>query len=376
MAENDVRIDDDLLETEEVSDLPEVIVEPFDPAQIKISRKIVPINLIVDRIGYNEIDLQPEFQRKARIWDKTRKSRLIESILLRIPLPVFYVASDQDENWRVVDGLQRLTTIYDFINVNSQYSFRLQGLEYLTPYEGASFSELPRSIKRRIDETELNVNVIESGTPETVMFNIFRRLNTGGITLNSQEIRNALHPGPVRDFLKNLVTRTPFLAATDGGVRDDRMGARELALRFCAFHLTSYRNYQAADLDGFLNDAMRLINRMSDQEREALATDFDRAMKRSHELFRENAFRRTMPYQQRRSPINRALFESTSVPILSIDEMRFGRMLNSRELYVDKFYDLLVDDDFSRSISLSTGSRSSVVRRFSEMEKFFEKGVS
>ena len=208
------------------------------------------------------------------------------------------------------------------------------------------------------------------------MFNIFRRLNTGGITLNSQEIRNALHPGPVRDFLKNLVTRQPFLDATDGGVRDDRMGARELALRFCAFHLTSYRNYNASDLDGFLNDAMRSINQMSDKQRSLLASDFDHAMTRSHNLFQENAFRRTLPYQQRRSPINRALFESTSVPILKIDSMRFTNMLNSRELYVDKFYDLLVDDEFSRSISLSTGSRSSVVRRFSEMEKFFEKGVS
>lgn len=125
--------DEDLLEQEGTSDLPVDILEPFDPAQIKISRKISPINLIVDRIRFDEIDLQPEFQRRARIWDKTRKSRLIESIMLRIPLPVFYVASDENENWRVVDGLQRLTTIFDFVSGDKTHEFSLHGLEYLTP---------------------------------------------------------------------------------------------------------------------------------------------------------------------------------------------------------------------------------------------------
>ncbi|MBI1401985.1 MAG: DUF262 domain-containing protein [Porphyrobacter sp.] len=376
MAKDEPTADEDLLEQEGVGELPEDIREPFDPAQIKISRRVVPINLIVDRIKYNEIDLQPEFQRKARIWDRTRKSRLIESIMLRIPLPVFYVASDENENWRVVDGLQRLTTIYDFISQEIEHNFRLKGLEYLTPFEDAAYNDLPRSIKRRIDETEINVNVIESGTPETVMFNIFRRLNTGGISLNSQEIRNALHPGPVRDFLKELVALPEFHLATDGGVRDERMGARELALRFCAFRLTSFRYYNSADLDGFLNEAMRKINCMDETGRGELLADFREAMVRSHQLFGENAFRRTFSYQPRRSPINRALFESTAVPILDIESLRFRRMATSRELYQQKFYDLLIDDRFNRAISLSTGSRSAVIERFQSMSRFFESGVS
>lgn len=364
---------DDGLEAEEtdLTSLPETIEEPFDPSQIKISRRVFPINLIVDRIGFNEIDLSPEFQRKARIWDITRKSRLIESILLRIPLPVFYVAADKDENWRVVDGLQRLTTIYDFVTEGSPYRFKLRGLEYLTPYEDAAYSDLPRSIKRRIDETELNVNVIESGTPETVMFNIFRRLNTGGISLNSQEIRNALHPGPVRQFLIDLVSTDAFNKAVDFGVRDDRMGARELALRYCAFRLTSFEAYQASDLDGFLNDSMRTINEMGQLERDNLSKGFEIAMDRASSLFGKNAFRKAYPNQTRRSPINRALFESVAVAMASLSNVEFHRVITNADLYINRYYQLFYDESFNRSISLSTGSRSAVVRRFSEIRRMF-----
>ena len=208
------------------------------------------------------------------------------------------------------------------------------------------------------------------------MFNIFRRLNTGGISLNGQEIRNALHPGPVREFLKNLVDLNEFRLATDGGVRDERMGARELALRFCAFRLTSFKSYNSADLDGFLNEAMKRINLMDQRSRDRLQSDFKEAMKRAHMLFGPYAFRRSLPYQDRRSPINRALFESTAVPIIDIDPIRFNRMINSKELYQDKMFNALISDKFSRAISLSTGSRNAVIDRFSTMIQLFEEGVA
>ena len=137
--------------------------------------------------------LRPDFQRLAGIWDNTRKSRLIESLLLRIPIPVFYVAADENEIWSVVDGVQRISTIYDYVTDK----FRLSRLEYLKKLEGALYTGLPRQMQRRINETQFVVNVIEPGTPPEVMFNIFRRINTGGMALNGQEIRHALHAGPV-----------------------------------------------------------------------------------------------------------------------------------------------------------------------------------
>lgn len=204
------------------------ISRPFDPEKIKVTKATRTIQLIVERIQHEEIDLEPDFQRRARIWDKQRKSRLIESLLLKIPLPVFYVAADSKENWSVVDGLQRLTTISDFCFGD----FQLSGLEYLTQLEGCTIDTLPRNMHRRVFETELNVNIIEPGTPEEVMFNIFKRINTGGIPLNGQEIRNALNKGPVRKFLEEMRDLAAFQSATDGSINDNRMAARECALRF------------------------------------------------------------------------------------------------------------------------------------------------
>ena len=164
---------------------------PFDPAKIRMRTADVVVGEIVTRIDRGEIDLAPEFQRVAGIWNDQRKSRLIESLLLRIPIPAFYVAADDSGRWSIVDGVQRTSAIYGYV----KGSFRLSRIEYLTKFDRHSYEELPRSMQRRIDETPLVVNVIEPGTPEDVTFNISKRIFTGGVTLNGQEIRHVLHPG-------------------------------------------------------------------------------------------------------------------------------------------------------------------------------------
>ncbi|WP_277984589.1 DUF262 domain-containing protein [Sphingomonas faeni] len=356
------------------TELPEVIERPFDPLEIKISRRIVTVGLITRRIEYGEIELAPDFQRRARIWDVVRKSKLIESILLRIPLPVFYVAADDAENWRVVDGLQRLTTIYDFIHTETEHSFSLRGLEYLQAYEGATFDQLPRSIKRRIDETELNINVIESGTPDEVMFNVFKRINTGGITLNGQEIRHALNPGPAREFLATLAGCPEFKAATDGSVSDQRMGARELALRFSAFILIPYQQYSEGNLDGFLNEAMKRLNHLSSSELDALYERFKISMVRARALFNNDAFRKRFSPNAGRTPINRALFEAWSVPLSGMSKDDFSRLEINSELLNSIFQKALnTNQFFLSSISISTGSRARVIERFSTIEKIIKE---
>jgi hypothetical protein len=231
------------------------IKRPFDPERIKVRTVNVVVEQIISRINHNEVDLSPDFQRLRGVWDVQRKSRLIESLLLRIPIPVFYVAEDADENWLVVDGLQRMSTLYDFIDGQ----FALTRLEYLSDYEGERFAKLPRAMQRRISETQLVVNVIEPGTPEEVMFNIFSRINTGGMKLNGQEIRHALHKGPVRNYLKELAELPEFLEATAASIKKDRMSDRECVLRFLAFYFDRWEFYSANDLDGYLGSAMNKI---------------------------------------------------------------------------------------------------------------------
>ena len=169
-----------------------------------------------------------------------------------------------------MDGVQRTSTIYGYV----KGSFRLSRIEYLTKFDRLSYEELPRSMQRRLDETPLVVNVIEPGTPEEVMFNIFKRIITGGMTLNGQEIRHVLHPGPARDLLSRLVRMDEFLKATDGSIRMDRMADRECVLRFLAFHIDPWEKHSANDLDGYLGLAMKKINSTSLSERNALSGDF------------------------------------------------------------------------------------------------------
>ena len=143
-------------------DSPDDITDPFDPEEVKIRTVNIVVAQLVSRIEHRGLDLAPDFQRLRGIWDRTRKSRLIESLLLRIPIPVFYVAANDDDDWQVVDGLQRMSTINDFITGR----FPLNGLQYLTWLDKHRHDQLPRQMQRRINETQLIVNVIEPGTPQ------------------------------------------------------------------------------------------------------------------------------------------------------------------------------------------------------------------
>lgn len=349
------------------------IERPFDPDKIKVLRESKTISLLSTRIDHDEIDLAPEFQRLARIWDNGRKSRLIESILLRIPLPVFYVASDLQDTWAVVDGLQRLTTIHDFLNGE----FALSGLEYLLQFDGNTFAELPRSMQRRIEETELVINIIQPGTPEEVMFNIFSRINTGGLTLNGQEIRHALNKGRARTFLKELASSTAFLKATTGSISDTRMAGRECALRFLAFRFTKWQDYVSNDLDGFLNAAMQRINSLSLAELERYRTDFERAMETATAVFGNDAFRKRYEADAGRNPISKALLEAWAVTFAELSDDERSKIVERREDVLAEFMELMrADRDFEVAISYSTGSPGRVHKRFLAIEQLIVRVLS
>lgn len=352
------------------AEYPSDIARPFDPEKIKVLRETKTISLLATRIDHKEIDLAPEFQRLARIWDIGRKSRLIESVLLRIPLPVFYVASDFEDAWSVVDGLQRLTTIHDFM----KDKYRLKGLEYLTQFTDLTFSSLPRNMQRRIEETELVVNVIQPGTPEEVMFNIFSRINTGGLTLNGQEIRHALNKGPARRFLKDLAESPAFLRATARSISDKRMAARECALRFLAFWMTPWHDYETSDLDGFLNAAMQRLNSLTPIELTGCKESYERAMRAAFEIFGVDSFRKRYTPMAPRNPISKALFETWSVSLARLSVRELNHVISSRDLVKDRFMNLMMTDrDFDVSISYSTGSPSRVHKRFHEIEMLLKE---
>ncbi|MFI9173062.1 DUF262 domain-containing protein [Streptomyces lincolnensis] len=360
------------VEREDTDEGVDEITSPFDPEHIDIETRTTTVDLLLSRLRNDMIDLAPDFQRRAGIWTDEKQSRLIESLLLRIPIPSFYAAEQKDGSWTIVDGIQRLTSIARFMNAKtvSAPPLKLKGLEYLRNFAGAGFADLSGKLQIRLRETEVVVHVIRRGTPEPVMFNVFARINTGGEPLTRQEIRHALIPGRARTFLTELAESQEFRDATGGSVVGDRMADREMALRFLAFRLTPPDGYRTGDFDSFLAEAMHRINRFHAMDEEQLRYEFRSAMLAAQAAFGGHAFRKYRSGQQRKSPINKALFETIAVNLAALDpDQRYG--LAQLDV-LEAFADLMEDAEFERSISVATGDPKKVRKRFEAVQELFE----
>lgn len=340
----------------------ETVVHPYDPSKTRISTRPLLIDSLIKRLRHGEIDLMPDFQRKGNLWSDERMSRLIESLLIRLPLPVFYFDATSDEKWLVVDGLQRISTINRFV---VDQNLRLQSLEYLKAYEGKRFSDLPRDFQRRIEETQITAHVIEPGTPPEVKYNLYRRINTGGLVLTAQEIRHAINPGKAADLLRTMGELPSFRQATRNAIRADRMLDRELALRFAAFSMVPLDKYTGS-MDWFLTDQMAQLNKVPEEKRLEILARFDVAMTAARAIFEDDAFRTRFKRTDRRKPINKALFESWSVALGQLSPVEVERAVARRDAIRDRQLRLMnEDEDFVSAIRQSTADPSRVKKRFS-----------
>lgn len=363
------------IDDEETIESTDEIHDPFDPTLIRVERENPTIDLLIKRIRHNEINLSPDFQRKGGIWTDEAQSRLIESILIRIPLPAFYVDATDEDNWLVVDGLQRLTALKRFI---VDQSLALQGLEFLHQWENKRFAEIPRSLQRRIEETGVTIFAIQKGTPEEVKFNIFKRINTGGLPLSPQEIRNALNGTRVRRFILKLAQSREFMLATKNSIKDKRMADRECVTRFLAFMRQDPSKYSRKDFDAFLNKVMSDLDNpsvTSDRELGKLEKQFYAAMDRARLIFGRYAFRKFYGQQYRLMPINKAIFESWSVNLAQLSQEQADILIAHKTQVLDKFAKLMGNNrtTFEEDVSQGTGSPPRVRRRFSAVKTLIEE---
>jgi hypothetical protein len=339
---------------------------PWDPDRIRVTTKAFSLRHVLDMIDEKGLELAPDFQRN-RVWKARQKSQLIESILLQIPLPAFYFAEDADSTMRVVDGQQRLSTIWDFVRASDGNRFRLAGLEYLKDqHEGKEFHDLEPALQRRLHNTQIVAHVIDPTTPPDVMYNIFKRINTGGTPLNAQEVRHCMSKQRSRDFLRQCAETPEFDRATGGSLRANlRMGDREVVLRFCAFRLRGIDGYrEAGSMDSFLLDATWRLDdprRVGDDTLAMLQEDFRRAMVNARMIFGEHAFRKWRPGQAGRNPINRPLFESWSVALTDLSPQDISERAGAIRAAAE---DLMANDsEYLDSITSSTGDVRSVTYR-------------
>lgn len=342
---------------------------PYDVAKLKMETKYLSIFQALRKIEKEEIILNPDFQR-AFVWDLTKQSRLIESILIRIPLPAFYIDATDQVSWNVVDGLQRLTTMYKYCR---EQKFALSGLQFLAELEGLKFDDLPPQYKILIeDDTPLLFYNLMPGTPVLAKYTIFSRVNTGGMQLTPQEIRHALSQGKSTKLLQRLAVSNDFRSATDGVVESLRMSDRELILRALAFmHLgiDAYKEFN--ELDRFLLHAMDKLNGLSDTKLRKMEREFVESLKKVRAIFGRYAFRKFTHKYGRRSPLNKALFEAWIVNVRNYDQ---AILEANKDRIIDKFINLLTSgDSFSRSISSGTSSSSAVSTRFSAINKLLKE---
>ena len=323
----------------------------------------------------------PQISNDSTFGDQYSKVQLIESVLLQIPLPAFYFAKDATGLMQVVDGVQRLSTINDFVTGDPRRGggFPLVGLEYLSDVKGKRFNDLPAVWKRRIHNTQIVAHVIEPTTPAAVMYDIFRRINTGGTPLRAQEIRHCVSKQRSRAFLKELASTTTFENATNGKLQNHRrMVDRELALRFVAFWCCGPEGYFRNDsLESFL---LR-VTRSLDDEREIgdlalvdIRNAFERGLTLAYEVFGEYAFRKWPTGLDRLAPINRALFETWTVELARVDQAVVRE--NAEKIRDLARQGMASDTKYIRSISSATGDVRSVQGRFEKTRGFIQLAIA
>jgi hypothetical protein len=340
--------------------------EPWDPEKIRIHTKHYSLRQIVDMITDDDVDLAPDFQRQY-VWKDWQRWGLIESLLLGIPLPSFYFNEASSGRMQVVDGVQRLTTIYRFVH---EKDFQLGKLTYLHDLANKGFDDLDRLFQRRLIGSQFVAHVIDPQTPSRVKFDIFRRINTGGSPLSAQEIRHCMSDSRSRNFLKQLAQDQTFIQATGDSLKDHpRMADREIALRFVAFRVFTEDQYAVSreGLDVFLGKVTECIDSsLSDAELADLKRVFVRGMRHAYLAFGEHAFRKWPHTSDRRNPINRALVETWGTVLAEYDE---ARIRERRKELVKCARDLMTSDTgFISAISGGTGDAANVKERFSKVK--------
>ncbi len=368
-----ITIDNVSKTVEETNENSVPIKVPFDPNLIRIRRDPYTLGELIDRIEHQEINFFTGFQRKEDLWSDKQQCGLIESILLRLPLPAFYFDESEDDKWQVIDGLQRTSAIRNFV---VRKTLVLQDLEFLDQFNGLSYDQLPRELHRRIKTTPLTVYVVEKGTPDEVKFNIFKRINTGGLVLTPQEIRHALNQGVASDFVAELAELKIFKDATCWVIKTDRMEDRDFITRFVSFYLTPYQTYDS-DLDSFMTKGMKAIkNKTTPEIRVQLKKNFIKAMTAAIDIFGIDAFRKRNDREDRRKPLNKALFESLSVALSRLTDTQIQTLVQRSEILKDKFIAINNDARFAYSLSSGTGQRDSVQTRFSEIERIIHETIT
>ncbi|WP_326737724.1 DUF262 domain-containing protein [Streptomyces sp. NBC_01022] len=328
----------------------EAAAEQSDPLHVPIEeRRLItqPYDLslatLVDDIRRERLLLSIEYQRKY-VWDRAKASRLIESFLLNIPVPVCYFAENEDGSYEVIDGLQRIQTIKDFLTGE----FSLRGVSVVREFEGMSYDDLPLKEQRRLGNRTVRCIVITDDSHPDIKFDVFERLNTGSAMLAAQELRNCIYRGPLNTFLKEM-SETKRYSDILGGLANKRMAYEELALRFFSLYedLSAYK----PPLRQLLNVYMR-SHRNGEPDPKAVSVFYE-TCDVVQEIFGSAAFR--LSKDGKLGAFNKALFDAIMLPLAFSDR----RSAASKAPQIRELREELLDrETFQTAIGRATADRT------------------
>lgn len=364
---------DNLIENEDISSV-ETITTPFSPGDITLSTPPMNLGDLIDMIDAGWIVFDTDYQREGNLWDDTKQSRLIESVLLGLRLPAFYFEEVEKRKWNIIDGLQRCCAIKNFCINNS---LRLKNLEFLSEQFGnKNYSDLSFETTRDIRMLPITVNLLDKGTPDPVKYILFKRLNTGGINLTLQEVRNAMFQGKVVNTLKEMAQDEKFLEATEHKIPTKRKEDLDFISRFTTFYLLDYKEYQP-DLESYINKSMKMLrDELSDEQIESMKKDFNKAMTIAFEIFGNDAFRRRYDENASRNPINKAYFEVISTTFARLTDFEQERLIQNKDLLKQNLLVFMKNDIYQSSFSGGTATKDSVTKRFGGFNEIIRRTVN
>lgn len=346
----------------------------YPDAKLNISRETASVFQMKRRWERNPsmLDLCPSFQRED-VWSSKKRCELIESILMGIPIPAFYVRENEDGVHVVVDGKQRFTTLFNFIDGK----FRLDKLTILKSYNTLYFSDLTPTEQNKIEDYTIWLNVIKAPTSDRVIFDLFDRVNRGGERLNNQEMRNALYQGNSTELINELAKFTGFISATENAATPKHMKDRYLVLRFLAFYVLNeemnlgternvkYLQYKS-NIEDFLGSFMRLLNSLEPTSPilDKLRKVFYRVMDLANATVKNLGGFRLPPNEDgHKRPINMAFFESFCYLLAKIKD--------STPCHITKVYnELLSNEKYISSLTHSVDSIRQINTRYNCVKEY------
>jgi hypothetical protein len=365
--EEEIQFDEDSEEEKEVDSIPDteevtkIFTEQGDPE----------VDGLYQRWKRGKLDVQPDFQRYF-VWDMGKSSRLLESALLDIPLPVVYLTEEQDGKIYVIDGQQRLTSFFSFIDGlfpdKKGKPFKLTGMKVLKELNGKLFSQLDENTQDKIRYCKIRTITFKKESNPSLKFEIFERLNTGSVPLNTQELRNCIYRGKYNDLVKELASDSDFLQLLNLHSPDRRMKDVELVLRFCAFYHNTHINYKPP-IKNFLNNEIFRLQNISDKDADQLRNAFKNAVTIIKSVFGDNAFKRYYNGNEsnpngywEKSRFNASLFDILMDSFARADKnLVFANLDAIREALINLMTN---DGEFVDAIEIGTSGERKVVRRF------------